>query len=97
MATGNIILNNNLISKNKDEDIGKGIEEQVSANYSGYRLSLSSCPNLTHDSLMNIINNLYDIANKGVMPQQLVLGSTNLAKLTAEEIQIATDKGFEIS
>lgn len=78
-------------------NLGQAYETTQSANYSGYRLSLSSCPNLTHDSLMNVINNLYDIANKGVMPQQLILGSTNLAKLTAEEIQIATDKGWELN
>ena len=46
---------------------------------------------------MNVINNLYDIAAKGVKTQQLVLGSTNLKKLKAEEIQIATDKGFSVS
>ena len=46
---------------------------------------------------MNVINNLYDIASAGVKPQQLVLGSENLAKLTAEEIKIATDKGWTVS
>ena len=43
---------------------------------------------------MNAINDLYDIASAGVQPQKLVLGSTNLAKLTAEEIAIATNKGW---
>ena len=52
---------------------------------------------LTHESLMNVINNLYDIKTKGCKTQQLILGSTNIAKLTAEEIQIATDKGFSVS
>ena len=78
-------------------NLGQAYETTQSANYGDYTLRLSSCTNLTHDSLMNVINNLYDIANKGVMPQQLVLGSTNISKLSAEEIQIATDKGFEIS
>ena len=78
-------------------NLGQAYETTQNANYVNYTLDLSPCPNLTHDSLMNVINGLYDIANKGVMPQRLVLGSTNLAKLTAEEIQIATDKGFEIS
>ena len=46
---------------------------------------------------MNIINNLYDIKTKGCNPQGLVLGSINLAKLTSEEIAIATNKGFNVS
>lgn len=78
-------------------NLGQAYETTQSANYSAYALTLSSSTKLTHDSLMNVINNLYDIANKGVMPQRLILGSTNLAKLTAEEIQIATDKGWNVS
>lgn len=49
------------------------------------------------ESLMNIINNLYDIATAGVQPQKLQLGSTNLAKLTDEEKVIATNKGWSLS
>lgn len=79
------------------ENLGGGYLTTASANNASYTLDLSYCTKLTHDSLMNVINNLYDIANKGVMPQSLILGSTNLAKLTAEEIQIATDKGWEVS
>lgn len=78
-------------------NLGNAYDPNQSANYSYYTLDLSNQSRITHDSLMNVINNLCDIANKGVKPQKLVLGSTNLAKLTAEEIQIATDKGFEIS
>ena len=58
---------------------------------------LSSATKLTHESLMNVINNLYDIKTKGCNAQPLVLGSTNLAKLTAEEIAIATNKGWNVS
>ena len=40
----------------------------------------------------------YDVANGGTLyTQQLVLGSTNMAKLTAEEIAIATNKGWTVS
>lgn len=74
-------------------NLGQAYSTTQSANYLYYKLNLSDCGKLTHDSLMNVINNLYDIATKGVATQQLVLGSTNLAKLTAEEIQIATEKG----
>ena len=79
------------------KDLGKAYDTTQSANYSNYKLGLSYCPNLTHDSLMNVINNLYDIATKGCNPQQLVLGSTNLAKLTEEEIQVAQLKGWSLS
>lgn len=43
-----------------------------------------------------IINNLYDIKSKGVKPQTLQLGDTNKAKLTVEEIAIATNKGWNV-
>ena len=46
---------------------------------------------------MNVINGLYDIATKGVKTQKLTIGSTNLAKLTAEQIQIATSRGWSVS
>ena len=79
------------------QSLGQAYDTTKSANYSLYKLNVSECKDLTHDSLMNVINNLYDIATKGVKTQQLVLGSTNLAKLTAEEIAIATNKGFSVS
>lgn len=78
-------------------NLGQSYVATTAANYSGYTLDLSSSTLLTHDSLMNVINNLYDIATRGCNTQQLVLGSTNLAKLTAEEIAIATNKGWTVS
>lgn len=68
----------------------------IHANKREYTLDLSYSPLLTHDSLMNIINNLYDIKSKGVKPQTLQLGDTNKAKLTVEEIAIATNKGWNV-
>lgn len=79
------------------KDLGQAYSTSVSANYSSYTLDLSTCTSLTHESLMNVINNLYDIASAGVQTQKLVLGSTNLAKLTEEEIAIATNKGWSVS
>jgi hypothetical protein len=79
------------------KDIGKAYLTSQSANYSQYTLSLSDCKKLTHDSLMNVINGLYDIASAGIQTQKLVLGSTNTAKLTADEIAIATNKGWVVS
>ena len=79
------------------ENLGKAYKTTTQENYYYYKLTLSSSNNLTHDSLMNVINNLYDIKSKGCNPQSLVLGSTNLAKLTSEEIAIATEKGWTVS
>ena len=79
------------------ENLGQAYLTTQNSNYYYYTLSLSSCSKLTHDSLMNVINNLYDIKTKGCNVQRLVLGSTNLAKLTAEEIAIATNKGWTVS
>lgn len=84
-------------------NLGKAYTQKT-ANYSSYTLTLSQSTNLTHDSLMNVINNLYDlnltydVANGGTLyTQKLVLGATNLAKLTEEEIAIATAKGWSVS
>lgn len=79
------------------ENLGQAYLTTDSANYSNYTLTVQYCKNLTHDSLMNVINNLYDIASLGVQTQKLILGSTNLAKLSEEEIAIATNKGWSVS
>ena len=81
-------------------NLGKGYTQKTN-NYTNYALKFSNNnTKLTHDSLMSVINNLYDlnltydVTNGGTLyTQQLVLNSTNLAKLTAEEIAIATNKG----
>ena len=93
----------NLTTLNSFKNLGKSYTSK-SNNYSSYKLDLSYCTNLTHDSLMSVINNLYDlnltynVANGGTLYRQsLVLGSTNLAKLTDEEIAIATNKGWNVS
>lgn len=88
---------NNLTNLGGLENLGQAYDTTKSANYSNYTLDLSTSNKLTHDSLMNVINNLYDIKSKGCNAQSLVLGSTNLAKLTAEEIAIATNKGWNVS
>jgi len=84
---------------------GQAFLTSASANYTNYTLDISQGhnlyfateTNLTHDSLMNVINNLYDIATKGVKTQQLIIGSNNTSKLTADEIAVATTKGFSVS
>lgn len=82
-------------------NLGKGYTKK-SNNSGTYKLDLSNSRKLTHESLMNVINNLYDlnltydVANGGTLyTQTLNLGSTNIAKLTAEEIAIATNKRLD--
>lgn len=85
------------------ENLGAGYTSKTQ-NYVNYTLDLSSSTLLTHDSLVSIINNLYDlnltydVANGGTLySQKLILGSTNLAKLSEEEITVATDKGWNVT
>ena len=56
-------------------------------------LDLSDCTQLTHDSLMVVINGLQTVTTS----QVLTLGATNLAKLTDEEKKVATDKGWTVA
>lgn len=78
------------------KNIGQAYVDYANENYGSYTV-YASFNKLSHESLVNIINNLYDIKTKGVKPQKLILGSTNLAKLTAEEIAVATNKGWNVS
>lgn len=85
------------------KNLGKAYTSKTQ-NYSNYKLDLSKSTKLTHESLIDVINNLYDlnltynVANGGTLYRQsLVLGSTNLAKLTEDEIAIATNKGWNVS
>ena len=95
----NDILNtcNSLTNFNGLANLGQAYLTTQSANYYAYTWYLYYCNNLTHDSLINIINNLYDIKSKGCNTQTLGLGDTLIAKLTAEEIAIATNKGWTVS
>lgn len=82
-------------------NLGKAYGVNTTVGYYNYELNLNACTLLTHESLMNVINKLYDLNEAyktvGLRSQNLVLGETNLAKLTAEEIAIATDKGWTVS
>ena len=57
---------------------------------------LNLCPKLTVDSLMNVINYLYDLTSNGLSGQSLNFGQTNLDKLTPEQIAVATNKGWTL-
>ena len=59
---------------------------------------LNRLPNLTVQSLMNVINNLYDFrANGETTTRTLKLGTTNLNKLTEEQKAVATNKGWSLN
>lgn len=78
------------------KDLGKAFLTTASANYANYTLNLVNTI-LSHDSLMNVLNKVYDIASLGVQTQKIQLSSSLLNKLTAEEIAIATNKGWTVS
>lgn len=62
---------------------------------------LVKCTGLTVESLVNVLNALYDFTGNGETPNsnegKLALGATNLAKLTDEQKAIATNKGWTLS
>ena len=70
-------------------NLGQAYLTATSANYDYYKLDLSKSAKLTEQSIINILNNLYDIATKGCNTQTVTLGETNLAKLTSTEGQQA--------
>lgn len=82
-------------------NLGQAYQTSQSANYDYYKLNLTSSTLLTEQSIINILNNLYDIATKGCNAQTVILGATNLAKLTSTEGQqalaSAQSKGWNIS
>ena len=82
-------------------NLGQAYSTKQSANYSSYKLDLSKSTKLTERSLINVLTNRYDIKTKGCKAQQVVLGSTNLAKLTSTGGQSALSnaqaKGWTVS
>ena len=57
---------------------------------------LNMIPNVTVESLMNVINNLYDLTANGLSGQTLKFGTPNLNKLTDEQIAVAINKGWTL-
>ncbi len=83
-------------------NFGKGFSNYTS-NYKNYKIDLYYSTKLNHDSIVNLLNKLYDLnltyaaIGQSLSTQSLELGSTNKAKLTAQEIAIATSKGWTVS
>lgn len=85
-------------------DYGKGFTTIKSNNDSNAHLNLSASTLLTYESLMDVINKLYDlnltydVANGGTLyTQRVTLGADNIAKLSSDELEIVTAKGWTVS
>ena len=57
---------------------------------------MNYAPNLTYESVMNVINGLYDRATAGLSVLTLKLHANHLAMLSEDDIAIATNKGWTI-
>ena len=92
---------NNITELGGFENLGQGYSTTSAANYSICMLNLSSLTKLTEQSIINVLNNLYDIKTKGCNTQKVILGNTNLAKLTSTEglaaLKQAQDYGWNVS
>ena len=71
-----------------------GKASSVSNTNSSYFMNYA--PNLTYESVMNVINGLYDRATAGLSVLTLKLHANHLAMLSADDIAIATNKGWTI-
>lgn len=72
------------------------IGEVSNIKFSGF--DFSPCVLLNHDTLIRVLNALYDYASEGSTDTYtLTLGTTNLAKLTDDEKAIATNKGWTLA
>ena len=85
---------NNLKNLVFPKNLGVGYSASLTANVSTATITLNNATQLTHDSLMSIINSVADLTGKN--QQTINLGATNLAKLSVDEIAIATDKNWRV-
>ena len=76
------------------KDIGKAF---TGSSSSSHNFSLSNSSKLTHDALMNVINNLYDMTTTTVTDAKLTLSSTPKGLLTDDEKAIVTTKGWTLA
>ena len=70
-----------------------GLENITISGTIGKAIGFPDCKNLTHDSLMSIIEHLGTVTSAVAC----TLGTTNLAKLTDAEKAIATQKGWTLA
>jgi surface protein len=72
----------------------------LKSNWNG-SYSVETLKSLSHQSLVNILNGLYDFIGNSETPKssqgKIRFGSTHLANLSEEEIAIATNKGWTLT
>lgn len=85
-ATGNLTSVLNQCSSLKNITLEGTVKQNI---------TFSSSAPLTHESLMSILNALYDFSDT-TTTKTLTIGSKNIAKLTDSELEIATNKGWTI-
>jgi hypothetical protein len=57
---------------------------------------MSVMPNLTYESVINVLNELYDRASAGLSVLTLKLHANHMAMLSDEDKAIATNKGWTL-
>ena len=80
-------------------NLGKGFLQNGSAKYHTMMFD-SYMQDLSHDSLVNIFNGLYDLnlhTFQFTNQPTIQLGATNYSRVSADEIKIATDKGWIVT
>ena len=60
-------------------------------------INLSDSPNLTVESIMNVITQAADLNSLGITGKTMKFGGTNLNKLTDEQKAVATSKGWTLA
>ena len=75
------------------KDLGK-VSSISGTNSSSF---LPFLPNITKESVLNVLNNLYDRKSNGLSVLTLKLHANHLAMLSDEEKAIATNKGWTLS
>lgn len=72
-------------------------ELKIKDNFKISGISLANSPLMRRTCLLDIINKLADVTEETETTYTIILGAINLAKLTEEEIAIATAKGWTVS
>lgn len=80
------------------KNLGKAYDPTKPAHYEDY--TFDAIPdndwNLSKQSILDILNWLYDIASKGCARQLIKIGPKYINMLTADELAIATQKGWDV-
>lgn len=98
-ALQKFIFNSNLINVNFSNIFSNCFSLKDVVMWNGWNLSglnLSPCISMRVDSLRQILNALADVTEE-TGTYTLTFGATNLAKLTAQDIAIATNKGWTLN